>query len=245
MNNTSIPKILQKQNKKVFLNTATLIEITNTLSQYTNTILLNIMPINNYLINNILINNILSNYTLNYNLHTNTSQINTLTKQYTYTQQIYKKYLIQTHYLYQHAYAYKYYDHFRKYSHKYHYQHQYKHQNHHPYQYTCQNEFQLKYQIQPQNQQHYQKQHQYSLQFIYPQYRYRTQHQKSTTKALPINTAKIQNIIPKQCLNHKTGSAFRPRHINRNIYHFTNNWAPRRITNHTPKNNTNTHFSIN
>ena len=171
-------------------------------------------------------------------------QINTLTKQNTYTQQNYKKYPIQTQYLYQyqHAHTYEYYDHFRKYQHEYHYQHQYKHQNQHPYRYTCQNQLQLKYQTQLQNQQRYQQQHQYALQLIYPQYQYQTQHQKLTTKALPTNTTKIQNIIPKQCLNYKTGSASRPRDINRNKYHSTNKWALRRITNHAPKNNANTHF---
>ena len=41
----------------------------------------------------------------------------------------------------------------------------------------------------------------------------------------------------------KTASAPRPRHKIKNKYQFTNNWKPNTITNHTPKDNTNTHFS--
>ena len=88
--------------------------------------------------------------------------------------------------------------------------------------------------------QHNQKQNQYTFQH---QHQYRIQHQKAITKSFSIIMVKIQSIIPKQGLQHKTGSASRPRHRTRNIYLFTNNWAPRKITNHTPRNNSNTHFS--
>ena len=40
----------------------------------------------------------------------------------------------------------------------------------------------------------------------------------------------------------KTASASRPRHKKSNKYKFTNYWIPNTITNHLPKDNTNTHF---
>ena len=102
--------------------------------------------------------------------------------------------------------------------------------------------------------QHYKKYHlllqcldtpyqvQYQNQYTY-QYHYRIEFQNQTTKYSTNNIIQTQNTTTKQYLQPKTASAYRPRHKDKNNYQITYNWAPRKTTNHTSKNNTNTYFT--